>query len=188
MRNPSQSRSNIASNAVRVTSSTTGKWHQSWTGLAARAPVAAPLLAARPELLGADRGATVAWLPRPLEDVARLPGRRSPVVDCSARDRLACNSCRPRSTMRRRLRRYRPAYAGGRHAGRAAPRDRRCRYRPGCAGPAALHQSCGRAEPDPPDSVVEVPVGAEEVWAKMSDNGVLISGRNQFHDGEPVAD
>ena len=41
---------------------------------------------------------------------------------------------------------------------------------------------------DPPDSLVEVPIGAEEVWAKMSDNRVLISGRNQFHDGEPVAD
>jgi hypothetical protein len=41
---------------------------------------------------------------------------------------------------------------------------------------------------DPPDSLVEVPIGAEEVWAKMSDNCVLISGRNQFHDGEPVAD
>ena len=41
---------------------------------------------------------------------------------------------------------------------------------------------------DPPDSLIKVPIGAEEVWAKMSDNRVLISGRNQFHDGEPVAD
>jgi len=41
---------------------------------------------------------------------------------------------------------------------------------------------------DPPDSLIKVPIGAEEVWAKMSDNGVLISGRNQLHDGKPVAD
>jgi hypothetical protein len=41
---------------------------------------------------------------------------------------------------------------------------------------------------DPPDGLIQIPVGAEQVRTKVSDNGVLISGRYKFHDREPVAD
>jgi hypothetical protein len=51
------------------------EWHHSWTRLAAWAPVAAPLLARRPELLSTDRcSAAATGLPRSLVDVATPTG------------------------------------------------------------------------------------------------------------------
>src|SRR4029453_4569869 len=69
-RSPSQSRSRIASCAARVTSSTGQGWHHSGAGLAVRAPVTVPLLAARSELIGLDGGtATATRLARSLIDI-----------------------------------------------------------------------------------------------------------------------
>jgi hypothetical protein len=159
-------------------------------GLTMRAPVAAPFLAGRPELLGPDeRAAATTRLPRAPIDITpstwtKITGGcllRPPLVRLEQLVAALGNAPQIGQVAHRRTRMNSMEKEQLRSIESPEP----------CEVPLieqCLPNRAVRLGINPLDCLVHIPVGPEEVGPKMSHNSVLSCSRNEFHDGQPISD